>query len=57
MSRFSAASREAAGQVLVLTRQGISLLTLVLVDHDETGRHVLCTHVVPACRHADGTIS
>ncbi len=47
------ASHEAAGQV-VLTRQGISLdLTQSLIWADRTSLQ----SAVPACRHADGTIS
>ena len=54
MSRHSAAPRGAAGQV-VLTRQGISLKTLLPVVPEADSAP--CYHVVPACRHADGTIS
>jgi len=43
-----------AGQV-VLTRQGISLKTLLPVVPEADSAP--CDHVVPACRHADGTIS
>jgi hypothetical protein len=54
MSRYSAAPHGAAGQV-ILTRQGISLNVLLpqLPEADVAP----CNHVVPACRHADGTIS
>jgi hypothetical protein len=55
MSRYSAAPRGAAGQV-VLTRQGISLELLPPICLEADGAS-LCTHAIPACRHADGTIS
>jgi hypothetical protein len=59
MSRFSTVSRETAGQVLLLTRQGISLLTLLAIHEYRYLEWTLrpCVRIVPACRHADGTIS
>ncbi len=56
MSRFSTASRETAGQVLVLTRQGISLGSYSKQIPALSGLHALC-RAFPACRHAVGTIS
>jgi hypothetical protein len=56
MSRFSIASREAVGQVLVLTRQGISLESYARQSVPCAENTSLC-RVFPACRHADGTIS
>src|ERR687895_1535767 len=60
MSRISTAPHGAVGQAL-LTRQGISLEALldaptmrVRADDMPCRLH---SHVIPACRHADGTIS
>jgi hypothetical protein len=54
MSRYSAAPRGAAGQV-VLTRQGISLVLLLPGISEADGGSLF--PAIPACRHADGTIS
>jgi hypothetical protein len=58
MSRYASAPCGAVRQVL-LTRQGIALepLPKVSVDFIPSADRTLLVSAVPACRHADGTIS